>query len=448
AFICGLSALTRGNALLLVPGCIALIVIKNWKRKSYAVLLALLFIVVFELPQLPYSLRNYQAKGHWYGPSVAGGKVLALGNTPEAPSGGLEYPLTYHHWCDDANSTDPAIHESIPHKILHFIKTDPAVWLELKFRMLLRFWDHQEIPNNVALQNEGQNIPILRLPFLLKFSVIGTFALIGLCFCLMRRHILDYYLAYMILMYCASTVAFYILARFRLGCVPLLAITAGYAVQELLSCFQRCRKIKDQKMRNKRIMTLLFICIMSWFMVNMAYSRYQIFFANPFVRTYRPNGTIAAFPNEILLYDHAPNGDGGWQIRFLQSGKSMQLIKTFYPTPQIQKRLENKKVEFRVQVYQQEPFTTFSGTVEHANQAYPLQLTQKDRQWYLSCTIPALSFNNDRLAVFKLDITSNSQNAGVVFDQYHHYYRTMILNDEQKFVSLSEELVAELYWKK
>ena len=129
-----------------------------------------LFLLLFYLPQLPYSWRNYQATGRWCGPSVAQDKVLALGNTPEAPAGGLEYPRSYHYWCGLSAAADATQRVSVSRQVWRWLRSDPLTYLELKFRTLLLFWDRQEIPNNVDITSKRQ----LARPLLINYSLLGS----------------------------------------------------------------------------------------------------------------------------------------------------------------------------------------------------------------------------------------------------------------------------------
>ena len=96
ALIGSLATLTRGNALLLLPGVLALFAWRNRRSLPRLAGGTILLALLVYLPQLPFALRNFHHYGRWTGPSSAQDAVLALGNTPEAPPGGLVYPPTWN----------------------------------------------------------------------------------------------------------------------------------------------------------------------------------------------------------------------------------------------------------------------------------------------------------------------------------------------------------------
>ncbi|MEI6422299.1 MAG: glycosyltransferase family 39 protein, partial [Lentisphaerota bacterium] len=240
-----LSILTRGNVWFFVPGlfiaaalCCRVPFPKNatWyylKQFSLKMIPALVFLVMIFLPQLPFALRNSHITGKFSGPSTAASAVLALGNTPEAPPGGrnpglgpgpMEYPETYHAWM----GKDKEI--PVSRRIFEWFKEEPAAFLELQFRKMLLFWDRHEIPNNIAFEYQGEKSATFKNLAIVPTSLIMAMAL-GCLFHYLFFHAKSGFmrlrnrprlliLFYLIISYCLATVAFYILARFRLPCVP------------------------------------------------------------------------------------------------------------------------------------------------------------------------------------------------------------------------------------
>ncbi|MBQ7176928.1 MAG: glycosyltransferase family 39 protein [Victivallales bacterium] len=330
SLLLGIATLTRGNALLFLPGILAFYLVRNARKGAIirVVSLALLMTIIFELPQLPYSIRNYKYAGRWCGASTAGGKVLALGNTPEAPPGGLEYPLTYSRWValDEARPEDG--HVSMVSNILCWAVREPLVFLDLKWRAALLFWDRREIPNNVSLEHEGRACPWLSaLP---PFAITGSLAFLGLLFLLKgqrqswreRNPQFAPCLFFMYMLLCSwfATALFYNLARFRITSLPLMAIAAGYALDMLVDKIARRKELKRDEG-----LALALCGIVSIFAVCFLYGFWEENMVPAIYRIARPNGLLCQFPDTSLLYDHGPFTVGGFS--YLQAPRGGIAIK-------------------------------------------------------------------------------------------------------------------------
>lgn len=333
--VCSCSTLTRGNALLFVPGFLALCIWlnrRNWKAWSSRIAM---FLAIFYLLQLPFSLRNYQYFGHWTGPSMAQDKVLALGNNPEAPPGGLEYPPTYYRWVEQAEA-EGKDHVGILQNIFKWIAREPWAWPELKFRSVLLFWDANEISNNVDFGYHGQTSGLLQQPWLLGFGVIGTLGLAG-CLLLLWHlcNLRNLALLYMIATYWAATSGFYMLARFRIGALPLICVAAGFCIAEF---FRR-----DCRPTRRKLLRPMLAVVISAFLVNCAYASYQEYVEVPLMTNLRPNGLRVDLPNSTTIYDHGPLVFGGCKV--FQIGETFSLEKSFGKLPD---DLLHRKAEFRL----------------------------------------------------------------------------------------------------
>ena len=296
--------LTRGNALLWLPGILLLVIWHgrhNWRRLA---LHLLILAVCFLMPIVPYSVHNSRATGHFQGASVAGGKVLMLGNSPEAPPGGLEYPRTYYHWgMDEARGR-----MSVSAHILQWACEKPLAFLELTFRKVLLFWDAREIPNNINIEVQGKESSLLQLPIFLPWSILGTLGLAGLLLAFRRGHLNRLALIWMMIAYWGATSAFYLLARFRVGFLPLLCCAGACAVVTTIRQIQSIRKpsISTPTYRQQRLVVTLFLLLFSLYTVNFAYPLYQSFVEPAVQRHITPNGINLQFPREFVLYDHGP----------------------------------------------------------------------------------------------------------------------------------------------
>jgi 4-amino-4-deoxy-L-arabinose transferase-like glycosyltransferase len=331
------TVLTRGNAVLLLPGILLLIAWSN-RRQVWARLIprALLFLVLFYAPQLPFALRNYSHYGRWTGPSSAGEAVLALGNNPQAPAGGLDYTLAFKEWMRLA---DRPPHERVPvsRQLWQWIRSEPLAWAELKFRMLLLFWNPLEIPNNIYIGQEARHSLLLRLPLLLDFAVLGILGLTGAALGLRRgaRSPAAAFLLYALAAACLGTVLFYILARFRVPALPLIALFAGTGLDGGLRLVEGWRRRSDIRLR--AIAYLLALSLASGAVLH-ACPLYSRHLEAAVMRLARPHGVVFGAENSLVCQDHGPAGPfSGWStLEVPRSG--LRLVKDFQLPPQMQER--------------------------------------------------------------------------------------------------------------
>lgn len=338
ALVCGCSILTRGNAWCFVPGLLAAVFIVSGGRpelgrwSKYKPLLlkfaaTALFIFLVLLPQIPFAWRNTVISGKLTGPSTAAGSVLALGNTPEAPPGGrnpdltsgpMEYPPSYHAWMATANEI------SIPARIMAWIAAEPLAYAELTFRKLLLFWDYQEIPNNISFLGEGTQSRIFMYTGIMSTGAIMAIGLAGMIILAIRmfrkKSLKLFLLLYFILSFWAATAVFYILCRFRLPAIPLLAICAAV----LLNYFWRYRSKNPGKAYRSAIPLIIgvYLCFT-------AYDDYRQRLESGIIRKVRPNGvSVEVSPGRLMCLDNGPFTFGGWNAVELQPGS---LIKKIFP---------------------------------------------------------------------------------------------------------------------
>jgi 4-amino-4-deoxy-L-arabinose transferase-like glycosyltransferase len=317
--ICGMSIVTRGNMQLFIPLLLGLILVRQFRDGRRAALTACIALVIAtQLPQLPFSVVNYNAKGTWTGPSTAAAAVLALGNTPEAPPGGrepgtgagpMEYPTTCNAWMD-LTAPDHPQHTPMSTSIRRWAMAEPLVFVELKWRMLLLFWNRAEVPNNVAIEAFGKPAPssLLHLPILLDFWLIGGLGLAGLLLTLARRRhrTSAVYTAGVVILYCISIVVFYILARFRVPILPVLCVFGGYTIITMHRRFGE----KDGDGRRRIVDAVL--AAAAFVVVAMGFDAYRYGWESRVMAIIRPDGMTIELPHETLIKDNGPLSFGGW----------------------------------------------------------------------------------------------------------------------------------------
>jgi tetratricopeptide (TPR) repeat protein len=107
-------------------------------------------------------------------------------------------------------------------------RADPLGYVSLLWNKTAAFFNGYEVPNNVNFYLNRSHLTTLRVG-IVSMTFLGPAALLGLLLALPRRRRLA--VPYLLLgALVGSVVALYILARFRLQALPLLAFFAGYAV--------------------------------------------------------------------------------------------------------------------------------------------------------------------------------------------------------------------------
>ncbi len=351
----GISAATRGNAVLFLPGIAALWICQSLKIKKSKLLTAaglLILCISSALPQIPFAVHNTIVTGRLCGPSTAANAVLALGNTPEAPAGGrnpglpagaMEYPETWHDFMARTQNS------SVPEQMWSYLREKPLEFMELQFRKLLLFWDYPEIPNNVSLYGDGEHSRALQMLLPGRSAVILSLGLAGMFMALpalLRRPKAEVWLLYyMVICYWLGTAVFYILSRFRAPILPEISLFAGYFAAMWLT--RRERKIFYTGAA--ALLTGLFITVN-------ANSIYRTKLECAVMRAVRPDGTVYRLKDgRILRLDHGPYTGGGWEAMPLHAG--MKIEKYFRGMP------GKKQCEIEWSILSGAPGSCISGTI-------------------------------------------------------------------------------------
>jgi 4-amino-4-deoxy-L-arabinose transferase-like glycosyltransferase len=323
-FITGCSILTRGNAWLFVPGLIFAILYPAFKlpfdlKKNLPrqILSVLLFIFMLFLSMLPFICYNSKVKGELTGPSTAGGKVLLLGNTPEAPPGSLDYTKTLFSWMAQKDKVSEL------ERIWRWFKKEPVVLLELQFRKLLLFWDHREIPNNISWYHSKGQSNILSIGGFIPTAVIMSLALAGILLYSpkLRTKWKLALLFYFVVASWFGVSAFYILARFRVPVIPLLSV---YASGTIVLAWQQIKNSKRSKLLKQTLPCILFGFLVCY----LCYDIYRYNYEAAIMRLIRPNGVdVEINPDKFMFLDNGPMALGGWTL--LTPATGMKIEKEF-----------------------------------------------------------------------------------------------------------------------
>ena len=318
--------LSRGNAWCFLPAvAFAYLVALRQKRfpsRRRAVLAAALCLAAIILPQLPFAVKNTVATHSLSGPSTAGPAVLTLGNNPESPPGGLPipYPPTYDEWMEHESE------RSIPLRIWDWFCEEPAAFLQLQAEKFFLFFDSHEIPNNIRLGVNASKSGIFRVFGFVPTGVVVMLALAGFFLGIPRLkdrpgEILLYSFLFL---YALATVAFYVLARFRVPAWPFFAVAAGMFLADLLTALASWRK-------NARhlLLHVLPALLAGAYFAYFFYPSYRAWYEPGLTKLTRPDGVRLETETMLLAHDNGPNYLDGWAAAKLNSGVTFS--KTFSP---------------------------------------------------------------------------------------------------------------------
>lgn len=234
----GLFALAKETG----PGLLVLTIVAlvAWqRRRPRAALLRVGVLVLGYLLLLsPAVARNVVVGAPAFKLSTRGPEVFVSGNALGQTGVGWEPPV------DELRRILVDSNYSLPGTVWRTLAThraDPLGWLAILWNKTAAYFNGYEVPNNVDFYLHRAHLPTLRLGFV-SMAFLGPACLLGLVVCLGRwRRMAVLYLMFGAIT--ASVVALYILARFRLQALPLMAVFAAAAVEWALVAWSTRRRL-------------------------------------------------------------------------------------------------------------------------------------------------------------------------------------------------------------
>jgi tetratricopeptide (TPR) repeat protein len=243
----GLLALTRENALILLPIIVTWLLLacgaESWKGRVRWVGL---FLVGLAAALLPVALRNLVVGGEFHLTTSQFGPNIYIGNGEKATGiyqslvpgrGSAEFER------DDATKlAEQATGQKLsPRGVSRYwtgrtlaeIRASPTRWLRLMGRKCLLVWNVSEVGDSEDQYTYGDWSPLLRvLNRWLHFGTLCPLALLGVCLTWSQRRRL--WLLYAIAIgYGGSVALFYVFSRYRFPIVPILALFSAAGLTNL-----------------------------------------------------------------------------------------------------------------------------------------------------------------------------------------------------------------------
>jgi len=260
--VLGLAALTRANILFIMPFilCWMILDIKEPKKRIIAKF-AILSLAVF-LTILPCTIRNYLVSKRFVFISTNGPVNIWMGNNRYA--NGQYYvanlPFQKAHEKKVQEAAKEKGDKAYLDDVWDFAKERPFSFIKLQVNKFLLFWGSDEISNNVSYDWVKRVSSVLRLPFIIGFSVIAPLGLIGAFYSLRKRRFRALLLVLFILAYSIATTIVLVLSRYRLPVEPVLLVFAGFSISFL---YEYLKKREWKKLILPLTLLLLVIFVMN-----------------------------------------------------------------------------------------------------------------------------------------------------------------------------------------
>jgi tetratricopeptide (TPR) repeat protein len=236
--LAGLSAAGNASVLAFMPLAALLLLARRGpaigeRTRGVLILAAGIAVVV-----LPITIRNYAVGGDFVPLTSNAGINLYIGNNARS-TGAYVKPERLDVYTDPEGRTlaeedlgRPLRPSEVSRwwmgRAADYVRQDPGGFAFNLIRKAFLFWSVYEVPQIEHLPFEKRYSAILRIPSP-TFGIICPLAVIGMALSL--RRIREAWLPFLFSMvYSATIIAFFVVARYRLPVVPVLMAFAGYAV--------------------------------------------------------------------------------------------------------------------------------------------------------------------------------------------------------------------------
>jgi 4-amino-4-deoxy-L-arabinose transferase-like glycosyltransferase len=239
----GLSAITKPNALLIIPGALIWIVLSVKTRETRCRAMASILLGVFLLVA-PVTIRNFIQFNDFILITADGGKVFFHGNGPGA-TGMERADLPNQGFIEEKYSTEPDYAHALFRKTaraiskaslkpsecsdfwfvytIKHIQANPPDALFLEWKKFCLFWNNYEVHD---LDSTYKNYTNIQKWPLIPYGVISALSILGMGIMMRRMHH-AFLLYWMIAIYLFSVLVFFAASRYRIPAAPFLCLFAS-----------------------------------------------------------------------------------------------------------------------------------------------------------------------------------------------------------------------------
>lgn len=256
----GLTCLTRGNTILVVPLLVGWVLVRAEEgeggrrveriraalRRPAQRIEALLLAAGTALVLLVPAVHNYAVGGEFILSTANAGANFFIGNNPSNRSGEYQQlPFVNanpkYEQRDFAREAARRSGRKLSDRETsafwfaesgRWIREQPGAWLALLLRKVRSFWGAYEQPDSLDYYLYRETAPVLRLP-VPGFGLLAPLALLGAVLAFGRRGWPRLLLVF-VAAYSASVIIFFVFSRFRMVVAPALYVLAAHAAVELL----------------------------------------------------------------------------------------------------------------------------------------------------------------------------------------------------------------------